>query len=484
MGDQSDSTDLVVQNEQQLQRSIDGFNQPLAEYIRGLNLPTENVLYPVEERKRVIGELRDAISILPYDERTKSAYLSKFTVAIAAGLFDGAVNYLWNETVDALHRLICRFDLQYFYSVVQKINSSRYDKLSTKEDLEGISDHDLLEACRRIGLLSDVNYRRLEHVNYMRNHASAAHPNESELDGYEILSWLRSCLKYAITAEPNQPVIRVKQLLTNVRSEKIPENDIPHIGTEIAKLPQQRIDDLLWTLFGMYTDPKLNEDPKVNIANLAPHVWTASTEDQKFEVGARFGIFRKNGEVKRKNLAEEFLNKVDGTRYKDEDSLAGELIEKLETLKSVHFATNNFYNEYPHARSLASSIPQSGEVPRAARPMWVKVVSLGYIGNGRGYKKGVDENALPFYKRYINRFGDSEIVVFLRLMEDSEFTNDFSRSMADKRAKQLAGYLKDKTSNVHIKRALELTSSFTSTLDRISGTSEYREALKHLPEID
>ncbi len=97
-----------------MEKSIDGFNEPLALYLKDLGLPTDDVLYPIEDRKQVINALSDAISILPIEQREKSYYLTKFTVAIAVGLFDGALNYLWNETIAALRRLVLKFDLSYF----------------------------------------------------------------------------------------------------------------------------------------------------------------------------------------------------------------------------------------------------------------------------------------------------------------------------------------------------------------------------------
>lgn len=232
----------------ELEKSIDGFNQPMALYLKEIGLPTEDVLYPVSERKSIISALADAINILPIDQRQKAHYLTKFTVAVAVGLFDGALNYLWNETISALRRLVYSFDLSYFYSVLQNINP-RYKHLSRPDDLNDVSDHDLLDGCRRTGLLTDVNYNRLDHVNYMRNNASAAHPTEHEIDAFEMLGWLRVCLRHAITAEPDHSVISIKRLIQNIRTEVIPDEDFPLIGTDIANQPQERIDDFLWTLF-------------------------------------------------------------------------------------------------------------------------------------------------------------------------------------------------------------------------------------------
>lgn len=126
------------------------------------------------------------------------------------GLFDGALTFLWDKTIKALGRLIVSFDLQYFYNVAESI-SPKYKNLHSSEDIEAISAHDLLEICRRIGLLNDVNFERLRQVNYLRNHASSAHPNENDISGIEMLSLLETCLKYAITNCSVQPFCNQNQ---------------------------------------------------------------------------------------------------------------------------------------------------------------------------------------------------------------------------------------------------------------------------------
>lgn len=478
-----ESKEIVpIDNSLQLSKSIDSFNYPLAQYLGALGLPVDNVLYSISERKKVIDSLEKALDILPIDERTRAFYLTKFTVAVSVGLFDGALNYLWDETIGALRRLVLKFDLQYFFSIAEKV-SSRYKNLSSPGDLDQIQDHDLLESCRRIGLLSDVNYKRLEHVNFMRNHASAAHPTDHEIDGYEMLGWLSVCLRYAIIAEPDHSVISIKRLIDNIRTVSIPEGDIPAIGSDIAKQPPERIDDLLWAIFGMYIDPSMNVIAKSNISNLGNYIWDATSENRKYEVGARFGVFRKNADIARKDATQEFLEFVDGLRYKDEDSLAGELIEKLEMLKSVHFGLNNFYNEYTHAKALSTSLPITAKVPRSARTIWAKVISICFIGNGYGYREGVDEGALPYYEQYVNNFSEAETVEFLKLFKDPEFTSSSPRKKCDRRTKQLATILKGKHTNVYIQRTLDLIIKCPEgKLDAVAETAPFKAMLPNWPK--
>jgi hypothetical protein len=153
-------------------------------------------------------------------------------------------------------------------------------------------------------------------------------------------------------------------------------------------------------------------------------------------------------------------------------------------LKSVHFGANNFYNEYPHAKALGDSLPPSGVVPRAARSLWVKVIGICFTGNGYGFREGVDEGALPYYKKCVENFTEAEIAEFLRLMEDPEFTAAFDRRKVDERVRALAKTLKLRSKNVHIQRALDvIINAPPQTLDRIADTTEYRNARKYIPKF-
>lgn len=464
----------MANNTQNLVSPIGELNQQLEQYLRNIGLPINDVVVDISERKKVITQIEEVIKILPMQERERAYYLSRFTIAIAAGLFDGALNYLWDETIRALRRHVINFDIQYFYSVVEKINS-RYKSLSNSEDIDQVSEHDLLEACRRIGFITDVNYQRLNHVNYMRNHASAAHPNDNEIDGYEMINWLNQCLKHAINAQPDHSLITFKTLLGNIRTVQIPESDFSIIAQDLVKQPQERIDDFLWAIFGIFIDSRSEQRARDNIAGIGSAIWEAATEDRKYEIGSRFGTYRKNGEVAKKQACQTFLEIVNGLAYKDEDSLAGELIEKLENLHRAHFGKDNFYNEYPHVQALDSSLPKTGKIPRAALLMWVKVISICYIGNGYGYREGVDEQAFPFYEDYVKKFTEEESFEFVKLFSDPEFVESLKRTAPDKRVRELASTLKNKHPNVHLQRALDLIiSAPAKTLHKLSDTTEFK----------
>lgn len=460
-----------------IEKNIAVISEPIANFLSHYGLPTDNILSPFDQRRKVMTSLGDIIEIIPIDKRVKSEYLSKFTISVAMGMFDGALTFLWDETVKALRVMIVEFDLDYFYKVSLEF-SSRYRGLKTKEDLEAISEHDLLEICRRIGLLNDINHKRLETVNYFRNHASAAHPNEHELSGHELISMLENCIRYAIHYEFDNSVIQVKRLFENIRTEKIDTTDIPLIIDELLKLKQERLDDFVLSVFGLYTDEKQSTDTKQNIEYLTPELWQATTEDLKYKIGAKFGYYRKHGDVNKKNSVQRFLDIVSGNTYKDEDSLSEELRQKLNDLRSAHFDWNNFYNEYPHARSIKDSMP-TGNIPKSISKEFVKIISICFAGNGKGYRNGVDETAVKYYEEFVDKFTETEIVYFIQLFNDHEFVTDFENKKVQERLRVLIDKLETKTTNIFIKKALNVL-RISTKIAKIADTTDYREAVKNL----
>lgn len=468
----------IRENKKEVGNSIETFNRPLAKFLEYNGLPIENILMPIEERIKVINSMQNILELVDGEKRVKAYYLSKFTISIASGLFDGALNYVWNEAVRALRTLVINYDLQYFYSIAAGI-SNKYKSLSKEEELEFVSEHDLLEINRRIGLLSDINFKKLEYINYMRNHSSAAHPNENEISGYEMISMLENIIRYAVNAKPDHSMIELKTLNDNIRKTSIPTEDLRSIINNLAKHPQERIDDFMLSIFGLYCDERQSSLVRSNIELISPKVWKIISEDIKHRIGAKFGYYRVNVEEAKKNLCAKFLRVVEGESYKDEDSLAVDLIELLQELRSVHFNYFNFYNEYPYAQRISKLLENLTSIPKAAERMFIKIISICYVGNGKGYKDGVDEIAVSYYEKFIRKFTDENIKEFLRLFDDTEFTLDLDKDKADKRMKKLTLMLEENVQDIRVKKALEKIRKFADKkLSLIHKDSDFKSLIK------
>lgn len=468
--------DNLITSKNNVISSISDFNQPFSEYLTNLGLPSENVLYPIDDRSVVINSIENAIKNINTNDREKAVYLTRFISSVAAGLFDGAVAYLWNETIGCLRKMIISFDLDYFYKICAQLNT-RYKNLHGEDDLPIVGEFDLLTTCNRMGLITDHVFEVFKHINYMRNHSSSAHPNDNAIGAYDLLSWLDNCIKYAINAEPNEEAIKIKQLMYNIRTNAIPQEDLKYIGNSLKQLPQIMIDDLLGTLFGMYVDTSITQVTSDNITIISKFVWELSSSDKRYEIGEKYGYFRKNGDINRKDRANEFLTLVDGNTYKDEDSIAYEIREVLANLLSSHNGVNNFYNEGPWAKELKQLIPKSGIIPNTVVKEWVKVIVTCYAGNGLGYREGVDEAAESYYITFIDNFKDKEIIELLNLMDDSTLNYDIDMTKPRRRFKRMCGSLINQTHNQFVISALEYIVNCHEPLSKVYTTTKFKDLM-------
>jgi len=465
----------IIKND--IETSISDFNQPFTKYLTNLGLPIDGVLSSIEERKIVIDNIEREINEISIENRQKAVYLTRFLASVTSGLFDGAVTYLWNETIKSLRLMIVSFDLDYFYKICEQLNN-RYKNMKTDEELATVGDFDLLTACNRMGLISDHVFEVFKFINYMRNHSSAAHPTENEIGAYDLLSWLNSCIKYAINATPNQQATKLKLLLYNIRVTEIPESDLHYIGNSIKDLPKIMVEDLLSTLFGMFTDPQTNQTVSNNIKSIAKYVWNLSSENKKYSIGDKYGYFRAHGEVARKDKANEFLILVNGLSYKDESSISEELRVTLKSLLSTHNSVNNFYNEEPWAKQLYNILPNSGKVPNSVLEDWVRTIVICYTGNGLGYREGVDEGAERYYIEFIRNFDNKAISTLLNLMDDAILLMDIDMPKATKRYKLMCSDLQKRCKNDFLNNALEYIVNCDECLSNVHKTTAYKELLE------
>ena len=107
------STNLSISTNSNLNTNVDSLSLAITTYLEQVNLPTQGVLVPVTERNKVINHFQDILEEnIPTEIRRENLYLSKFISACGVGLFDAALNYLWNETIVSLRKKVVNFDLE------------------------------------------------------------------------------------------------------------------------------------------------------------------------------------------------------------------------------------------------------------------------------------------------------------------------------------------------------------------------------------
>ncbi|WP_426602712.1 hypothetical protein [Streptomyces sp. WG7] len=115
----------------------------LLDQLAEAGLPTDGVWVELPEREQALASFGGALRRLSMEDRGRSVYVSKMITAAAAGLFDAALNYLWNETVAELRRRVAGYDPAHFFDIAVP-SYGRRKHLSTEDDLVKVDDIDLL----------------------------------------------------------------------------------------------------------------------------------------------------------------------------------------------------------------------------------------------------------------------------------------------------------------------------------------------------
>lgn len=424
-------------NETDLER----FESSMQELINGIGLPSNGLFVPVTERKKLVNNLRSVIAELPSSARNRSYYISKMVAAATVGLFDAAINYMWDELIGELRTRVANFDLNYFFDIAAGDNSSLRKQLKTEDDLSNIDDARLLRTSRKIGLLTDVGFARLDHIRFMRNHASAAHPNQNSLSGFELIEFLETCIREVINQPIDNVAVDTGKLLANI---KINTLDVAYADKEAAffeQLPPDRAGALGDGLFGLYTAPDRSTLVADNVRLLWPRLWPYIDDSDRFKYGMRHARATANADTETADAARELLDLADGgNAYLTSEVRALDMLDAIENLRTVHHDINNFYNEPVPAKRLLSLVGSDGAVPENVRDSYVRTVLECYIGNGYGVSRAAE----PLYREMIQKFSSQDAGIALRTCIDPVFSFPLSKPSGQSQWEEMIKMLEPK----------------------------------------
>ena len=468
------SAEVVRRPGTNIVQTLTDYEASMLSQVGEIGLPTEGVLVPVEERRRVFNNLADALTNLDADGRARSLYLSKFVMAVGAGLFDAALNYLWDETIRELRRRVVNYDLKYFFDIAVT-SPERRNRLKDADDLPQVDDSELIRATNQLGLVSDVGFKQLELVRYMRNYASAAHPNQNELTGLQLVGFLETCVREVITLPESSVVAEVRKLLANIKTTTMDPSGALAVAGFFGQLPQSQSDNLGQGLFGIFVDPDSDNQTRGNVRLLMPHLWPHLSEDVKRGFGVRYGRFVANHDQQKAELAREVLDLVNAQSYLPESVRVTDIDEAIDALDAAHQAMNNFYTEPGLARRLQGLVG-SQPVPLAVRSKYVMTLVNVFLGRGSGIAWSAD----PVYRELLAALSPAEARVALLAFQDLGISGKLQMSVPANQYSQLLDLLTSKFSDQPSRELLEKLKTFTGPRDAMRLDSELKRLAQGL----
>lgn len=372
----------------------------LDELTKALGIPREILASPVEI-ETAWANLPGVLKKIPPALRTES--MARMCVAVASGLFDSAINYIWNCSVIELREKIKRFGL----NVVEQITGrTSFDE----QALLDLKDAELLSLCLKLNLITVDGYFFLDQCRDIRNNFSAAHPVVGKIDDHEFISFTNRCAKYALGNEHNPIGVNLSEFMVAIKGAKFSSEQKSQWVHRIEKTHEAQQYLIFGSLHGIYSDPASNEEARVNslsvAADFAPHF----TPKARSDLINRHHDYIAKGDEKRYKASQQFFEKLGMLALLGEHEVHSLLSNACKRLMTVHQSYENFYNEPPFAERLMQ-LSEQVAIPDTVKEELVETVVTCASGNSYG----VSNAALPYLHKMVKSFSPSEVEIMLSL---------------------------------------------------------------------
>ena len=340
--------------------------------------------------KRIPPELRD--------ER-----IVKMCVAVASGLFDAAINYVWNAAVVELRQKVRRFGI----AVVPQVLD---DKSFDEDTLIDLKDADLLDLCLKLNLIGDDDFFFLDQCRATRNSFSAAHPAEGIVDEDEFIAFLSRCQKHALSSTHNPKGVDTKVFLNAIKVSRFKKEQRQEWERRISETYDAQRELIFVMLHGFYCDPASSEEMRLNALGICETFSNEFSPRTRSALIDRHQEYKAKGDDARQTASRQFFEEIGQLSLLNGAEIHAIFSAASRKLLSVHNAWDNFHNEPPFAERLAR-LSRKNPVPETAQPAFVEAVVTAATGN----PYGVSRAASQYYNEMVKSFSPNEIKLMLDL---------------------------------------------------------------------
>ena len=344
--------------------------------------------------RRIPSELRDEKIV-------------KACIAIATGLFDSAINYIWNSAIVELREKVRRFGLHVIPQILD-------DQSFGEESLLNLKDAELLDLCLKLNLITDQAFFFLDQCRATRNSYSVAHPATGDVDEDEVLNFISRCQKHALSSTQNPKGVDTKKLLDSLHSARFKKNQLQEWEDRLRATYDAQRDLIFGMLHGIYCDPDTGEEARVNALALCSPFKDEFTLQTQSTLVDRHQDYKAKGDEKRLIASQQFFRRIGLIPLLGKSEVHSLITTACRNLLRVHNDWNNFYNEPPFADRL-DQLTRDIAVPKSAQAVFVETVVTCGVGN----TYGVSNAAMSSYRAMIRSFSPREIKIMLSLSKQS-----------------------------------------------------------------
>jgi hypothetical protein len=375
------------------------FLPSITELTSALGIP-RNVLASDEDIKHAWASLpRELVEIPP---ALRGELVARMCVAVSTGLFDGAMNYVWNAAILQLRAKIRNFGLP----VVAQIRTADFEERHLLE----LQDSQLLELCLELNLVNEEGFFFLDQCRDVRNNFSAAHPSLGAVNDREFTTFLNRCVRYALADTSSPKGVDIAGFISAIKGVRFNANQSGVWVQRLGDTHSAQRQMLVAMMHGIYCDPNTSEPSRLNSLDIGNALKLGFTAALRSDLVNRHSEYAAKGDEARRSASLQFFEKLGLLTLLNESEQHAVFFKAIERLCIAHNGMNNFYNEPPFAERLLE-LSRQGAVPETVQEQFVEAVVSCNVGNGYG----VSWHAATSYDEMIKSFSPREVATMIRL---------------------------------------------------------------------
>lgn len=421
----AEMADLVPQKIENLPAITTSTDDLLGQITTALGVP-RNVLPSKDQIDIAWENLPRLLSKIPSELRDER--MIRLCVAVSVGLFDSAINYVWNSTVVELRQKVIRFGLP----IVAQLTSKTLDENKLLE----MMDHELLKLCLELNLITEEGYFKLDQCRAIRNSFSAAHPAVGALDEDEVVNFISRCARAALS-DVNVPAgVNFTDLISAIKAGGFITDQTTHWSAAIKGTHTAQRELIATALHGMFCDEALGQSARTNCATL--FLPAVELDGIPSTIIDQHQSYIGKGEAAKAAASRDFFTRFSMLGMLSEAERHSIVSTACDRLNAAHQQMNNFYNEPPFAARLHEIVGAS-VVPETVRWKFVQTVVSCAMGN----QYGVCWSANAHYESMIKDFSPKALEMMLGIPSSKTLAGNKTTSYTKcrKRFAELVGLL-------------------------------------------
>jgi hypothetical protein len=363
-----------------------------------LGIP-RNVLASAEEIEYAWRDLPRELREIP--ETLRGELIARMCVAVSTGLFDGAMNYIWNAAILHLRDKIRIFGLP----VVAQIQQKDFEE---KHLLE-LQDSRLLELCLKLNIVDEDGFFFLDQCRDVRNNFSAAHPTLGKVNDREFITFLNRCVRYALADSSSPKGVDIRAFISAIKGPRFNGQQCGLWVQRLTETHDAQRQMLVTMVHGIYCDPNTPEQARLNSLDICEGLIPAFNASIRSELINNHSEYVAKGYQDKHAASLQFFEKLGLLGLLNESEQHHIFSRAISRLWDVHNAMNNFYNEPAFAERLLE-LSNQGAVPETAQEQYVQTVGCCRIGNGYGISNAAER----YYNQMIKNFSPREISTLIQ----------------------------------------------------------------------